>query len=120
MKPPQDDLDDRRPVYDALQMFWMDTDPALYFDAIVAVCAQSKYSVADLEEIFWNEVEPAVGFNLWSIAGEWRGFDLDDMTARILQKRRRAGARPLQFLRPNARDAFRRLAEAVDRARAEK
>ena len=88
MAPPEQDLADRRPVWDALQMFWMDTDPELFLENAAEVCARSKYSIEEIEAIYWNEVQPAVEFNLKSVVGEWTGFDLHWLTARILEKHR--------------------------------
>ena len=85
MPPPHDDLADRRPVWDILQMFWMDTDPNLFLADAARICAASKYTLDEVGQIYWNEVRPAVEFNLQSIAGEWTGFDLDWLTNRILE-----------------------------------
>src|SRR5580692_7565286 len=56
MLPPEQDLADRRPIWNVLQMFWMDTDPEEELEYAARVCAGSKYSVPEIEEIFWNEV----------------------------------------------------------------
>jgi len=85
MLPPDKDLDDRRPVWDALQMFWMDTDPAIFLETGARVCARSKYSLDEIEQIYWNEVQPAVEFNLKSVAGEWTGFEIEWLVERILK-----------------------------------
>lgn len=113
MSPPDEDLKDRQPVWDALQFVWMDTDTEVEFPRIVEVCAQSKYSIAELEQIFWNEVEPAVGFNMWSVAGEWAGFEIDGLSARILEKSRFGRRLPIRIFRKNARDWWRRLEGAL-------
>ena len=113
MLPPAEDLEDRKLLYDFLQTFWMDTDPAILFDRIVHQCASSKYTIAELERIFWNEVEPAVGFNLWSIAGEWAGFEVDWLAARVLEKSRFGEPLPVKWVRPHANFWWRRLRAAV-------
>jgi hypothetical protein len=64
MLPPDQDEQDRRPIRDELQMFWMDTDPEISLLHCAEVCARSKYSLSEIEAIFWNEVRPAVAFNL--------------------------------------------------------
>jgi hypothetical protein len=79
-------------------MFWMDTDPALEVDHAARVCAASKYSIEDLEQIFWNEVRPALEFNLRSPAGEWTGVDLDWLTTRVLQTHRFGRSLPVKLL----------------------
>ncbi|MFT5046153.1 MAG: hypothetical protein ACI8UP_003132 [Porticoccaceae bacterium] len=38
----------------------MDTDVTLSYDYIARVCAESKYSVAELECMLFNEVVPAL------------------------------------------------------------
>ena len=91
----------------------MDTDPNLYFDEIVSVCASSKYSIEELEKIFWNEIEPAVAVNLWDVAGEWRGYELEGLTALVLKKHRYGKCLPIRQFRPYATGWWNRLREAV-------
>ena len=87
LSPPEQDLEARRLVWDELQMFYMDTDPAYLLERIAEVLAQSKYSVSELEDILWNEVHPACRINMYALpAPEWTGFELDWLTARILKK----------------------------------
>jgi hypothetical protein len=78
--------EDRRAVWDALQVFWMDADPSDFIDNAAEICARSKYSLDELEEIYWDEVRPALRANLRSIAGEWRGFNIESLTEMILAK----------------------------------
>lgn len=113
MLPPEEDLQDRQTLWDEMQMVWMDTDIDEFFPRIVAVCAASKYSLSELEQIFWNEVEPAVGVNLWDIAGEWRGFIREELAKLILQKHRFGAGKPLTFLRPYADRIWGRLAAEI-------
>jgi len=95
MKTPEPDLDDRRAIGDAMQMFWMDTDPAYELDFIAKVCSQSSYSLGELEAIFWNEVRSAVSFNLFCLpAPEWAGIEIGWLTERILRKHRFGGRLP--------------------------
>jgi hypothetical protein len=51
MERPCLDLEDQTVVGDAMQMVWMDTDVELLLDWIVGVCAESKYSLQELEAI---------------------------------------------------------------------
>jgi hypothetical protein len=98
MLPPDQDEDDRRPIWDMLQMFWMDTDPSDWLRSSAEVCAHSKYSLSEIEAIFWNEVRPAVGFNLYSgVAPEWAGFEIGWLSKRILQKNRFGRRLPFKF-----------------------
>jgi hypothetical protein len=96
MKHPQDDLPARIPVWECLQMFFMDTDPALFLEDMAAVCGGSAYDIEEIEEILFNEVLPACRFNMFLLpAPEWAGFETTWLTARILKKHRFARSRPL-------------------------
>lgn len=61
---PASDLVGRVPVWEQLQMVWMDTEVEPLVDGIARVCAASPYGLAELEAIYWNEVRPAVWINL--------------------------------------------------------
>jgi hypothetical protein len=96
MQSPENDIEDRTPVWDALQMLFMDTDVSLSYDYIVKTCVSSKYTVDDIEEILFNEVMPAVRFNLLMLpAPEWCGFDVEWLKKRVLKKHRFGKRRPL-------------------------
>src|SRR5579872_3970168 len=114
MLPPEQDQAARRPIWDSLQEFWMDTDPGISLQEIAGICARSKYSIHELEQIFWNEVRPAVRFNLWSVAGEWAGFELNWLSARILRKHR-FGRTPEKLLDPYANRWWTKLAGEIER-----
>jgi hypothetical protein len=81
----------------------MDTDVTLSYDFIVQRCADSKYSIDELENILFNEVLPALRFNMFILpAPEWAGFQSDrKITGRQLGKRFKRFARALhkQFLK---------------------
>lgn len=96
MKHPKDDIEDRTPVWDALQDLFMDTDVTLSYEGIVRVCTASKYSINELEAILYNEVLPAVRFNMFLFpAPEWAGFEINWLVNRILKKHRFGKRRPL-------------------------
>ncbi|WP_456299285.1 DUF7079 family protein [Methylocaldum marinum] len=76
MPPAEDDLDHRRPVWDALSSLFLDTDTSLSREWRVKLLASSPYSVEQLEHILVDEVYPICRWNLFSIAGEWAGFDV--------------------------------------------
>lgn len=118
MEHPALDIDARSGIWDQMQMFWMDTDPDLVVDGVARVCAESKYSLAELEAIFWNEVRPAVSFNLgMGPAPEWAGFEPGWLRQRVLQKHRFGKALPWSFLHPYSRFWWRRLRAAIVEAR---
>jgi len=84
---PEKDLEDRKPIWDVMQVVWMDTDVSYEYENIATVCANSKYSMEELEKIYWNEVYLAVRANLWiPVAPEWAGYHLDWLTSHVLKK----------------------------------
>ena len=87
IKPPKEDLEHRRPVWDALSTLFLDTDTSLSRAWCAQVLARSAYSLDQLESILLDEVYPACRANLMSIAGEWAGFDIAWLEARILRAR---------------------------------
>ena len=68
---------------------FLDTDTSLSRESRVRELSESPYSIAELEEILITEVYPACRGNLFSIAGEWAGFDPEWLEAKI---RRRANS----------------------------
>jgi hypothetical protein len=117
MLAPEQDLADRRPIWDELQMFWMDTDPALFLKGAAQVCARSKYTLTEIEHIYWNEVCPAVRFNLFSLAGAWQGFHIDWLSERILKTNRFGRRLPIRFLHRYVNDWWEKLRSEIERER---
>ena len=96
----------------------MDTDPGIFLPTIAERCAESKYTLDELERIFWNEVRPAVKFNMWMLpAPEWAGFEIEWLTERILKKHRYSRKLPTKWLHPYSRSWWKRLESAILRAR---
>lgn len=63
----------------------MDTDVTLSYGFIAQRCADSKYSIDELESILFNEVLPALRFNMFDLpAPEWAGFQTDWVVKRVL------------------------------------
>lgn len=87
---PEQDIERRRPVWDALSSFFLDTelDDDQHRHIAQAIVA-SRYSPSEIQTILWEEVYPVVESNLSSLAGEWAGFDLDWMQQQILSGRHR-------------------------------
>ena len=90
MTPSIQDLERRRPVWEALSTLFLDTelgddDRQRAAQAIIA----SAYSPSDLHEILWEEVYPVVECNLRPVPGEWKGFDLGWFEGQILSGRHR-------------------------------
>lgn len=110
MLPPQDDIDARAPLWDHMQMFWMDTDPQYEIAATALACAESKYTIDELKRIFLNEVRPAVSFNLYAgPAPEWTGFELKWLKERILKTHRFQRPLPWKVFHPYAYNWWNKL-----------
>lgn len=120
MRPPCEDIQDRTPVWDHMQNFWMDTDPSIFLADVARACAQSKYSLEELEAIFWNEVRPAVSFNMAMFpASEWAGFKIDWLKERVLRKSRFGKPLPRKWLHPYAANWWRKLSAGIVRHRSD-
>lgn len=90
MTPPHHDVERRRPVWDALSSFFLDTElDDEQHRHIAQAIVTSGYSPSEIQTILWEEVYPVVECNLRSFAGEWAGFDLDWMQQQILSGPRR-------------------------------
>lgn len=89
MKKPEDDIEDRTPIWDCMQDLYMNTDVTLSYNYISEVTAHSKYSIEELEQILFNEVLPALKFNILDSPGpEWAGFQTDWVVERVLKEHR--------------------------------
>ena len=64
---------------------FLDTDVSLSRDWRVGVLAEPPYSLDELQEILVEEVYPICRWNLFSIAGEWAGFDPEWLRSKILR-----------------------------------
>ncbi|MEL0631188.1 hypothetical protein V6237_00280 [Pseudoalteromonas carrageenovora] len=84
MDNPRLDSEDRKPIWDALQMFWMDIEPSDELENAIATCARSKYSIVELEYIYWNEVYPVVRQNFTQLIPEWTGYDIEQLSKLII------------------------------------
>jgi hypothetical protein len=91
MKPPGEDLERRRPVWEALSRLFLDTDLGPEERGrIAATLDESGYSEDEVRSILWEELFPALRCNLAPVAGEWAGFDGDWLETRILSASSRA------------------------------
>jgi len=90
-----DEIARRRPVWMALSELWLDTElDEGDWERLAAVLASSPYDVHQLRAIHDAEVAPAVGDNLFSVAGVWDGFDEDWLVSRCVEVADRRVARP--------------------------
>ena len=62
----------------------------------------SPYSLGELDQIMFEEVYPVMIPNLWSVAGEWSGFDMPSLESAILARLARRVRVP-GFLLPGRR-----------------
>ncbi len=95
MENPEADIVDRTPIWDCMQDLFMDTDVTLSYEFIAKRCAESKYSIDELEKILFNEVLPALRFNMFALpAPEWAGFQTEWLVKRVIEKHRFGKSRP--------------------------
>jgi len=83
MTSPAIDRAARRAVWEALSTLFLDSDVAVSREHRAAVLAASPYQIDEIEAILAREVSPVLVWNLMSPAGEWAGFDLDELERRI-------------------------------------
>lgn len=89
MKRPEEDLENRRVIWDAMHLLWLDTDvDEFYFQDVAIACANSPYSLDELEKIYWSEVYTCMRHNLWGIAGEWQPCESNSLAREILKRHR--------------------------------
>ena len=86
MRSPLEELEHRRPLWEALADLFLDTvlDEA-DFRSIARRIVESGYSPEEIQKILWEEVFPACEINARHPAGEHIGFDVDWIQERILQ-----------------------------------
>lgn len=74
----------RQPMWAALSELYLDVElQEEDFQRIAAVCAASKFTWAEIQQINYDEVAPVLWTNLLSAAGEWLGWDETALTAAI-------------------------------------
>lgn len=66
---------------------YLDTDD-LPFDDVARICAESKFSLSELEAILFEEVHPVLSPNLSGFGFVWTGFDQEWLCERIQSARR--------------------------------
>ena len=87
LRSPQDDLHQRRPVWDALSTLFLDTQlDEADFAYLASLLARSPYTDAELAAIYHAEVEPVCKANIGMVAGYWSGFPEGWVEGRILSR----------------------------------
>lgn len=66
-----DELERRKPLWDAMGDLFLDTEVRWYLPYVARVCVESRFDDATLEDIFWCEVFPLGADNLDQLIGEW-------------------------------------------------
>lgn len=85
MKPPADDLERRRPVWEAMSWFFLDTEISDGVrEGIIRTLESSGYSESELDHILWAEICPVLYSNKCCVAGEWAGFDMEQVEKKII------------------------------------
>lgn len=117
MERPEKDVVDRTPIWDCMQDLFMDTDVTLSYKFIAKRCAESKYSIDELEKILFNEVLPALRFNMFALpAPEWVGFQSEWLIKRVIEKHRFGKSKPW-ILRRYTLQHWNRVRPAIDALR---
>lgn len=87
----QDELAQRRPVWDAMSDLFLDTEVRWNVPWVALKCAESGLDDEALERVFWVEVFPEAIPNLLQVAGEWGVLSLPEAA---LVKRANSGSVP--------------------------
>lgn len=80
------EIDRRLPVWEAMADLFLDTEylGIVGAEKVAERIRPAGYSREELRLIFFDEVLPAFAFNLFDLAGEWAGWDLKCVRARVL------------------------------------
>lgn len=92
-----EDLERRRPLWEALADLFLDTELQEYHYRFVATrVLESAYTATEVQEILWDEVFPVIEWNLRHPAGVWSGFRVESLQEAILGggKKETASAQP--------------------------
>ncbi len=85
----EEDIEARLPAWHALSSLFLDTDVTLLREWRATQLSQSPYTVEELETILRDEVFPVCSWNMFSVAGEWAGFDTDWLRSAVLKHLKR-------------------------------
>jgi hypothetical protein len=87
----------RSDLWLALSDLFLDDDvDEVSIEHIARVVRRSGYSPSAVRRIYWREVLPAVGMNMYSVAGAWGGFERAWLDERVLA--RKAWVQPLLWV----------------------
>jgi len=91
-------LEERRPVWEALSTMYLDTDVSLSRAWRVQALSASPYSLEEMDAILREEIHPVCLPNLLQPAGEWANFDPAWLEQAIRRRRTRWRSRLLARL----------------------
>lgn len=80
----------REDVWVALADQFLDTETRAWIPHAARVCVEAGLTPERAFEVWAYEVTPALWPNLWSVAGEWAGWERSWLCARIRRHRTRA------------------------------
>lgn len=88
------EYEDRIALWLAMADHFLDTETRQDIPATALGCVQAGLSTQQAFELWRHEVSPAVAANLYSVAGEWAGWNRDWLVARIERARTRRALWP--------------------------
>ncbi len=81
-------------IWQAMADHFLDTETRHDIPLTALRCVEAGCTTKEARDIWRFEVSPAVGFNVWQVAGEWAGWDEDWLVERIERRRKRQSNRP--------------------------
>jgi hypothetical protein len=79
----------RADVWVAMADHFLDTETRHDIPLTAMRCIDAGLTIAEAREVWCYEISPAVSFNVWSVAGEWAGWDRAWLIERADRLRRR-------------------------------
>ncbi len=113
------DTTERSKLWHLLSDFYLDEHMTPQdLSNIAARCAESKYTVAELDVIMFREVYPALIQNLWAPVGEWVPWSEEEVATRVHKYRHEpTPVRWWQFITWRSWARLRRQVEQLRRSR---
>jgi|GEM_PF-4101667 len=89
LAPAAADLPRRRRAWSVLSDLYLDTEfDDWQYDRMARELDETRYTINQLEAILYVELHPILIGNLFSMAGEWAGFDQASLEQRLLARPR--------------------------------
>lgn len=87
-------------LWAALSTLFLDTEIDVHLEQISSVCAASQHSIDELQQILFQEVAPVCMPNMLTVAGEWTGFDEEQLVTKILEHKNKKQSAFGKLLKP--------------------